>query len=35
VHRLLIGPEDQPLGYSRIVEIGGPFRLETEFERIR
>jgi GntR family transcriptional regulator len=35
VHRLLIGPEDQPLGYSRIVEIGGPYRLETEFERIR
>lgn len=35
VHRLLIGPEDQPLGYSRIVEIGERFKLETEFERIR
>jgi len=35
VHRLLIGPEDQPLGYSRIVEIGQRFKLETEFERIR
>jgi len=35
VHRLLMGAEDQPLGYSRIVEIGGRFRLETEFERIR
>ena len=35
VHRLLIGAEDQPLAYSRIVEIGERFRLETEFERIR
>ncbi len=35
VHRLLIGPEDQPIGYSRIVQIGERFRLETEFERIR
>ena len=35
VHRLLIGPEDQPLGYSRIVQIGDRFKLETEFERIR
>jgi GntR family transcriptional regulator len=35
VHRLLIGPEDLPLCYSRIVEAGGRFRLETEFERIR
>ena len=35
VHRLLIGPEDQPLAYSRIVEIGERFKLETEFERIR
>jgi GntR family transcriptional regulator len=35
VHRLLIGPEDQPLGYARIVEIGERFKLETEFERIR
>jgi DNA-binding GntR family transcriptional regulator len=35
VHRLLIGPEDQPLGYSRIVQIGERFKLETEFERIR
>jgi len=35
VHRLLLGPEDQPLGYSRIVEISERFKLETEFERIR
>jgi DNA-binding GntR family transcriptional regulator len=35
VHRLLIGAEDQPLAYSRIVEIGERFKLETEFERIR
>lgn len=35
VHRLLIGPEDQPLGYSRIVDVGERFKLETEFERIR
>ena len=35
VHRLLIGAEDQPLAYSRIVEIDERFRLETEFERIR
>ncbi len=35
VHRLLIGPEDQPLAYSRIVAIGERFKLETEFERIR
>lgn len=35
VHRLLLGPEDLPLGYSRIVEIGERFKLETEFERIR
>jgi GntR family transcriptional regulator len=35
VHRLMIGPEDQPLAYSRIVEIGDRFKLETEFERIR
>jgi len=35
VHRLLIGPEDQPLAYSRIVEVGERFKLETEFERIR
>jgi len=35
VHRLLIGAEDLPLAYSRIVEIGERFKLETEFERIR
>jgi len=35
VHRLMIGPEDQPLAYSRIVEIGDRFKFETEFERIR
>ena len=35
VHRLLIGAEDQPLAYSRIVESGERFKLETEFERIR
>jgi DNA-binding GntR family transcriptional regulator len=35
VHRLLIGPEDQPVGYVRIVEIGDRFKFETEFERIR
>lgn len=35
VHRLLIGAEDQPLAYGRIVEIGERFKLETEFERIR
>lgn len=35
VHRLLIGAEDQPLAYSRLVEIGERFKLETEFERIR
>lgn len=35
VHRLLIGPEDQPLAYARIVEIGERYKLETEFERIR
>ena len=35
VHRLLIGAEDQPLAYSRIVEVGERFKLETEFERIR
>lgn len=35
VHRLMIGPEDQPLAYSRIVQIGERYRLETEFERIR
>jgi GntR family transcriptional regulator len=35
VHRLLIGAEDQPLAYSRIVEIGDRFKLETQFERIR
>ncbi len=35
VHRLLIGAEDQPLAYSRIVEIGERFKLQTEFERIR
>ena len=35
VHRLLIGAEDQPIAYSRIVEIGERFKLETEFERIR
>ena len=35
VHRLLIGVENQPLAYSRIVEIGERFKLETEFERIR
>ena len=35
VHRLLIGAEDLPLAYSRIVEIDERFRLETEFERIR
>lgn len=35
LHRLLIGPEDQPLAYSRLVEIGERFKLETEFERIR
>lgn len=35
VHRLLIGPEDQPVGYSRIVAVGDRFQLETEFERIR
>lgn len=35
VHRLLISAEDQPLACSRIVEIGGRFKLETEFERIR
>jgi GntR family transcriptional regulator len=35
VHRLLIGPEDLPLCYGRIVEIGNSYRLETEFERIR
>ena len=35
VHRLLISAEDQPLAYSRIVEIGERFKLETEFERIR
>lgn len=35
VHRLLIGPEDLPLSYSRIVEAGERFRLETDFERIR
>jgi len=34
-HRLLIGAEDQPLAYSRIVEIGERYKLETEFERIR
>jgi GntR family transcriptional regulator len=35
VHRQLIGPEDQPVGYVRIVEVGDRFKLETEFERIR
>ena len=35
VHRLLIGPEDLPIGYSRIVVIEERYRLETEFERIR
>ena len=35
VHRLLIGAEDQSLAYSRIVEVGERFKLETEFERIR
>lgn len=35
VHRLLIGAEDLPLAYSRIVETGERFKLETEFERIR
>lgn len=35
VHRLLIGAEDRPLAYSRIVEIGERYKLETEFERIR
>jgi GntR family transcriptional regulator len=35
VHRLMIGVEDQPLAYSRIVEVGERFKLETEFERIR
>jgi len=35
VHRQLIGPEDQPVGYARIVEVGDRFKLETEFERIR
>jgi DNA-binding GntR family transcriptional regulator len=35
VHRLLIGPEGQPIAYSRIVVIEERFRLETEFERIR
>lgn len=35
VHRLLIGPEEQPLAYSRIVETGERYKLETEFERIR
>jgi len=35
VHRLLIGAEEKPLAYSRIVEIGERFKLETEFERIR
>jgi GntR family transcriptional regulator len=35
LHRLLIGPEEQPLAYSRLVEIGERFKLETEFERIR
>ena len=35
LHRLLIGPEDQPLAYSRLVEIGERYKLETEFERIR
>lgn len=35
IHRLLIGPEELPLCYGRIVEVGGHFRLETAFERIR
>jgi DNA-binding GntR family transcriptional regulator len=35
LHRLLMGPEDQPLAYSRLVEIGERYKLETEFERIR
>lgn len=35
VHRLLIGVDNQPLAYSRIVDIGERFKLETEFERIR
>lgn len=35
VHRMLIGPEDVPLSYSRVVVIGERYRLETEFERIR
>jgi GntR family transcriptional regulator len=35
VHRLLIGVEEQRLAYSRIVEIGERYKLQTEFERIR
>lgn len=35
IHRLLIGPEDLALSYSRIVTAGDRYRLETEFERIR
>lgn len=35
IHRLLIGPEDLALSYSRTVMDGESYRLETEFERIR
>ncbi len=35
LHRLLMGPDEDPIAYTRLVGTGGKYRIQTEFEKIK
>jgi len=35
LHRLLMGPDESPIAYTRLVGTGTKYKIQTEFEKMK